>query len=150
MTLVVREMRLEEVGLIIGYFHDSTPEHLEVMGVDPTRLPIVGIGRRCTSLTMRNLPRNTRPFWWSGSSTADGFGIFNFRQDHLRRTGPHSPAYHLDLSLRASGIGSRCLRETVQIYFHSLKVKQLLRTKHIQFGPKSNPAKNWLPVREKL
>jgi len=32
-------MRLDEVGLIIDYFHGATPEHLETLGVDPTRLP---------------------------------------------------------------------------------------------------------------
>jgi hypothetical protein len=32
-------MALAEVGLVIDYFHGSTPEHLEKMGVDPTRLP---------------------------------------------------------------------------------------------------------------
>ena len=39
MSLVVREMALDEVGLVIDYFHGSTPEHLETLGVDPTRLP---------------------------------------------------------------------------------------------------------------
>src|SRR5688572_25416117 len=38
-ALIVREMDLEEVDLIIDYFHGSTPEHLELLGVDPTRLP---------------------------------------------------------------------------------------------------------------
>ena len=32
-------MKLDEVGLIIDYFHGATPEQLELMGVDPTRLP---------------------------------------------------------------------------------------------------------------
>lgn len=36
--LHVREMRLEETSLVIDYFHSSTPEHLEMLGVDPTRL----------------------------------------------------------------------------------------------------------------
>lgn len=39
MALLVREMALDEVGLIIDYFHGSSPEHLEMLGVDPTRLP---------------------------------------------------------------------------------------------------------------
>src|ERR1700733_813714 len=39
MPLVAREMALHEGGLVIHYFHASTPEHLEAMGVDPTRLP---------------------------------------------------------------------------------------------------------------
>src|SRR5277367_5291711 len=40
MDVTVREMRLEETDLIIDYFHRSTPEHLEMMGVDPSRLPV--------------------------------------------------------------------------------------------------------------
>jgi hypothetical protein len=39
MNLDVREMLLNETGLVIDYFHSSTPEHLETMGVDPSRLP---------------------------------------------------------------------------------------------------------------
>src|SRR5436190_17135263 len=39
MALVVREMELAEVDLIIDYFHSATSEHLEILGVDPTRLP---------------------------------------------------------------------------------------------------------------
>jgi hypothetical protein len=44
MSLVVREMALDEVDLVIGYFHGSTREHLETLGVDPTRLPPTGRG----------------------------------------------------------------------------------------------------------
>jgi hypothetical protein len=36
---MVREMMDSEVDLIIDYFQNSTPEHLETLGVDPTRLP---------------------------------------------------------------------------------------------------------------
>ena len=39
MDLVVREMMPEEVDLVVDYFGQSTPEHLEMLGVDPTRLP---------------------------------------------------------------------------------------------------------------
>lgn len=39
MALVVRELELAEIDLIIDYFHSSTPEHLEMLDVDPTRLP---------------------------------------------------------------------------------------------------------------
>ena len=38
-SLRVREMVVDEVDLIIDYFHQSTPEHLEFLVVDPTRLP---------------------------------------------------------------------------------------------------------------
>jgi hypothetical protein len=39
MNISVREMQLEEVETVIDYFHNVTPEHLELLGVDPTRLP---------------------------------------------------------------------------------------------------------------
>ena len=39
MDLNVREMRLEETSLVIDYFQSLTPEHLEMLGVDPTRFP---------------------------------------------------------------------------------------------------------------
>ncbi len=39
MTLTVREMADSEADVVIEYFLKSTPEHLENLGVDPTRLP---------------------------------------------------------------------------------------------------------------
>ncbi len=39
MSLTVREMTAAETGLIIDYFQKATPEFLETLGVDPTRLP---------------------------------------------------------------------------------------------------------------
>jgi hypothetical protein len=38
MQLSVREMKLSEVHLVIDYFHNSTSEYLDSMGVDPSRL----------------------------------------------------------------------------------------------------------------
>ena len=46
MDLTVREMMISEVDLIINYFHRSAPEHLEMLGVDPTRLPRPDAWRR--------------------------------------------------------------------------------------------------------
>jgi hypothetical protein len=53
MTLMVREMMDSEIDLITGYFQRSTPEHLEILGVDPTRLPALEswrerLRRECT------------------------------------------------------------------------------------------------------
>ena len=39
MGIDVRPMALEETGAIIEYFHDAAPAHLEMLRVDPTRLP---------------------------------------------------------------------------------------------------------------
>jgi RimJ/RimL family protein N-acetyltransferase len=125
MTLAVREMRLEEVGLIIDYFYESTPQHLEVMGVDPTRLP----NRRNwqalygAEYEKPRQNRSTLLVVWELDGKSVGFStsdkITYGEQAHIH-------LHIVDSSLRASGIGSRCLRETVQIYFHSLRVKRLL------------------------
>jgi hypothetical protein len=37
MTLTVRPTTLPGTAQIIAYFHSATPEHLEMLGVDPTR-----------------------------------------------------------------------------------------------------------------
>ena len=37
--LVVREMKLAEIGRRIDYFHDSSDEHLKLLGVDRASLP---------------------------------------------------------------------------------------------------------------
>lgn len=39
-TLVARETAFSEVELVVEYFHRPAPEHLDLLGVDPTRLPI--------------------------------------------------------------------------------------------------------------
>ena len=39
MAALVRPMTLDEVSIVIDYFHRASAEHLEMMGVDPTRLP---------------------------------------------------------------------------------------------------------------
>ena len=36
--VVVREMQIAEVGLRIDYFHDSSDEHLQMLGVDRASL----------------------------------------------------------------------------------------------------------------
>ena len=38
MNLAVREMTLAETRLVIDYFAGATPEYLDMMGVDPTKL----------------------------------------------------------------------------------------------------------------
>ncbi|WP_245283596.1 hypothetical protein [Bradyrhizobium sp. URHD0069] len=59
MTLTVREMTGSEVDIIIDYFQKSTPEHLEILGVDPTRLPNPGKLAGAPSPRMRTANRST-------------------------------------------------------------------------------------------
>jgi RimJ/RimL family protein N-acetyltransferase len=124
MTLTVREMMASEVDVIIQYFQDSTPEHLETLGVDPTRLPPVQswrerLQRECT------LPIEQRTMmlviWLSddqpvGFSTSDKIRYGEQAHMHLHVTEPER---------RHQGTGVECVRRSADIYFERLKLKRL-------------------------
>jgi RimJ/RimL family protein N-acetyltransferase len=123
-SLTVREMAVDEVGLIIDYFHQSTPEHLEILGVDPTRLPTPDRWRerwvaeyqkpaedRATVLVVWELDGGP-----VGFSTADKIVYGEQANMHL---------HVIDARLRMSGIGSRCVPLSVELYFDRLKLKRL-------------------------
>lgn len=124
MTLRAREMKLSEVEIIIDYLHNSPPEHLEMMGVDPTRLP------RRTDWLERfqheySLPVEQRTvllvMWLSddhpvGFSSCDKI-VFGQRANmHLHVVEPER---------RKLGVGTECVKQSVDIYFDRLKLKSL-------------------------
>ena len=96
MALTAREMVSTEVDLIIEYFQNATPEYLETLGVDPTRLPPVDawrdrLRREC------NLPANQRAtvlvIWLSddrpiGFSTSNKIRFGEQANMHLHVTDP--------------------------------------------------------------
>jgi RimJ/RimL family protein N-acetyltransferase len=124
MTLTVREMMSSEVNIIIQYFQDSTPEHLETLGVDPSRLPPAQswrerLQRECT------LPIEQRTMmlviWLSddqpvGFSTSDKIRYGEQAHMHLHVTEPER---------RHQGTGVECVRRSADIYFERLKLKRL-------------------------
>jgi RimJ/RimL family protein N-acetyltransferase len=124
MTLTIREMMGSEVDLIIEYFQKSTPEHLETLGVDPTRLPPVEgwrerLQRQCA------LPIDQRAMvlvaWLSddrpiGFSTSDKISFGEQANMHLHVVDPER---------RHQGTGVECVRRSVDIYFERLKLKRL-------------------------
>ena len=124
MTRTVREMVSSEVDLIIDYFQSATPEHLETLGVDPTRLPPAEnwrerLRRQC------DLPIDQRSMvaviWLSedrpiGFSTSDKIHYGEQANMHLHVTEPER---------RQQGIGAECVRRSVDIYFERLKLKRL-------------------------
>jgi len=124
MTLTVREMMSSEVNIIIQYFQDSTPEHLETLGVDPSRLPPAQswrerLQRECT------LPIEQRTvmlvIWLSddqpvGFSTSDKIRYGEQAHMHLHVTEPER---------RHQGTGVECVRRSADIYFERLKLKRL-------------------------
>jgi len=124
MKLAVRDMSVDETSLVIDYFHTATPEYLEMLGVDPTRLP----PRAAWSARLRELfetPIAER--WgyyltWLVDDRAIGFSscdriVFGERAN-----------MHLHVSAadqRSRGIGARCVRLSIEIYFRELQLKRL-------------------------
>lgn len=124
MAITVRPMTLQETPLIIEYFHAATPEHLEMLGVDPTRLPPASQWQRLYEQMFDRPVEQRSGFlvsWLSddkflGFSTADKIRIGQHANMHLHITDP---------SLRKQGIGVECVRRTVELYFEVLELKQL-------------------------
>jgi ribosomal protein S18 acetylase RimI-like enzyme len=116
MTLTVREMTGTEVGLIIEYFQNATPEHLETLGVDPTRLPPVDAWRdrlRRELALSADQRAMVLVIWLSddqpiGFSTSDKIRFGEQAHMHLHVTEPER---------RHQGIGVECVRRSVDIYF---------------------------------
>ena len=117
-------MKLSEVGLIIGYFHGSSSEHLNMLGVDPTRLPdpIAWQERYAREYGQPVEKRKVVLVIWDaesgpvGFSTADTIAYGREAKMHLHIVKPEQ---------RRIGIGAACVRETVRIYFDALKLERL-------------------------
>ncbi len=129
MDVSVRTMELGEVGIVIDYFHGATPEHLELLGVDPTRLPprqqwldfyrsdfAKPIDQR-RSFLVTWLAGDT-PFGFSSTDRVV-FGREAFMHLHI-----------VDPQQRKSGSGTACVRESVKIYFDMLKLERLFCEPH--------------------
>jgi RimJ/RimL family protein N-acetyltransferase len=124
MGLTVREMMVDETDLIIGYFHQSTPEHLEMLGVDPTRLPSLEAwrDRYRHQYSLRIDQRTTLLLIWlfddqpCGFSTSDKIVYGDHAHMHLHIVSPEG---------RQRGLGVECVRQSVEIYFESLRLRSL-------------------------
>ena len=125
MKLSVREMRVEETPIVIDYFHSSTPEHLEMLGVDPTRLPPREVWENLFK-SQYSLPLGERRgifvIWLVderpvGFSTCDKIVFGKQANMHLHLIEP---------TQRQRGIGAQCVRLSVDLYFRALDLKQLL------------------------
>jgi RimJ/RimL family protein N-acetyltransferase len=124
MSPVVREMTLDEVGLVVDYFHDSTPEHLETLGVDPTRLPTRRDWRASYAAEYGKpvQERSTLLVIWELDGVAVGFSsadkIVYGEQAHMH-------LHIIDPQHRRSGIGSACVPQTADLYFAMLALTVL-------------------------
>ena len=124
MQLSVREMKLEEVQLVIDYFHDATPEYLEMMGVDPSRLPSRQEWRARFGPEF-SLPIEQRQ-WFPVLWLLDGAAIGYSSCDKIQfgeRANMH--LHVMDPEQRGKGIGTECVRQSVEIYFRKFRLKEL-------------------------
>lgn len=124
MNVSVREMQLHEVGAVIDYFHDATPEHLELLGVDPTRLPAKAQWKQLYEHDYAQ-PRERRKsllLLWQLDGTNLGFSS----ADKIR----HGQEAYMHLHVfesrsRQAGYGAACVRVSVELYFRLLSLKRL-------------------------
>lgn len=129
MSLSVRLMTESEVDLIIDYFHTATPEYLELIGVDPTRLPRPEAWRAYYSASFQQPieTRETLLLTWLhddrpvGFSTADKIAYGDHAHMHLHLTDP---------SERRHGLGGQAVRSSVGLYFDQLRLKRLFCEPH--------------------
>ncbi len=129
MRLSVREMKLDEVHRIIEYFYSATPEYLEMMGVDPSRLmsPGAWVARFQSEFALPFEERQLFPVIWLldndpvGYSSCDRITFGACANMHLHVIEPEQ---------RRKGIGSECVRQSVEIYFRTFRLRQLFCQPH--------------------
>jgi RimJ/RimL family protein N-acetyltransferase len=125
MDLQVREMTLPETDLIVDYFlRRSTPEHLDMLGIDPARLPRPAVWQQGFRREYE-LPIEERTglflIWLCGAtpvgfSSCDTILFGESAYMHLHVTEPQR---------RRQGIGTACVRDSVNIYFDRLRLERL-------------------------
>jgi RimJ/RimL family protein N-acetyltransferase len=122
--LTVREMQLSEVGLRIDYFHDSSDEHLLLLGVDRSLLPDRRAWRafyeedHARPLQERE---NYSLVWEQGDqrvgfSSTDRIEFGNEAFMHLHLLEPH---------LRNTGLGTQFVKLSARAYFDALQLRRL-------------------------
>jgi RimJ/RimL family protein N-acetyltransferase len=124
MSLNVREMMLSEVGLIISYFHDASPEHLAMLGVDRSRLPDPAHWRELyrQEYARPNTERRTLMVVWELDAEPIGFSVAD-KIVHGREA--HMHLHIVAPALRRSGHGTACVRLTARLYLGALALERL-------------------------
>jgi RimJ/RimL family protein N-acetyltransferase len=117
-------MTLGEVDLVIDYFHSASVEHLEMLGVDPTRLLERGKWRQLYEYDYSQPIESRRSFAviWALEGRPIGFSSV----DKIRYGKEAYMHLHIvEPSFRRSGYGSACVQQSVDIYFDMLKLDRL-------------------------
>lgn len=122
--LVVREMQIAEVGLRIDYFHDSSDEHLQMLGVDRASLPTREAWRYAyaADFALPIADRDGVALIWEldghtvGFSSADRIVFGEEAFMHLHIVSPE---------LRQEGFGAEFVKESARFYFRMLQLERL-------------------------
>lgn len=124
MNLNVREMTLDEAELVINYFHSSSPEYLEMLGVDPSRLPSrsVWLARFKDLYAAPAAQRAGLYVIWRLDDHAIGFSSCD---KVVYGSHAHMHLHVVEPAQRQRGIGAECVRRSVDIYFETFALKQL-------------------------
>jgi len=125
MALEVREMEIDEVDLIIDYFHGGTPEFHQQLGVDPTRLPSRESWREryVREYEKPHTDRETLLVVWREDGEAVGFSTCDrIVYGEQARMHLHIP----EPERRRSGVGTAGVRGAAEIYFDRLELKRLV------------------------
>jgi RimJ/RimL family protein N-acetyltransferase len=121
---IARPMQLSETHLVIDYFLNATPEYLNGLGVDPTRVPdrsawqarfeqqfALPLEQRKIVLVLWEL--DGRP---AGFSSSDKIRLGDEAYMHL---------HVLEPERRNKGNGAIFVRQTARLYFEMLNLKRL-------------------------
>ena len=124
MTIEVREMKPSEFNIVTRYFCDASPEHLEVLGVDPTRLP--DKNEWCARYEDQHLlpyEQKTNFFTiWCIKGKPIGFSSLD-KIMFGERANMH--LHIVESNQREMGVGSKCVWHSVRIYFQQFELKKL-------------------------
>lgn len=122
--LIVREMRLAEVGFRIDYFHNASDEHLRTLGVDRALLPTRDAWRAFYEEDFARPVRDRTNYLlvWErdgsvvGFSSADRIVIDKEAFMHLHILSP---------AMRGKGLGVDFVKESASTYFEVLGLERL-------------------------
>jgi RimJ/RimL family protein N-acetyltransferase len=117
-------MRLADLGLMVDYYRQATPEFLETLGVDPTRIPEPDQWHERFDRTFRQPIEKRRilAVIWETNGNPVGFSTTT---DIVFGQQAKMHLHIVDPEKRRMGIGATCVRLSVRIYFDVLKLERL-------------------------
>lgn len=123
-SLTVREMQLADIDVRIDYFHESSDDHLLVLGVDRALLPTREVWRASYEEDYKRPVRERANFGllWELDAQVVGFSSvdrIDFGNEAFMHLHVLNPAH------RQRGLGREFVKKSVSIYFGALALKRL-------------------------